>query len=74
MTGTEALQSVQFVTVGGRRLAVVDAGDWDALIEWLEGVEDLEIARAALSELKAADGDRDQAGWQKWDEAGRHLG
>ena len=25
MTGTEALQSVQFVTVGGRRLAIVDA-------------------------------------------------
>ena len=74
MTGTEALQSVQFVTVGGRRLAVVDAGDWDALIEWLEGVEDLEIARAALSDLKAADGDRDQAGWLKWEEAERRLG
>jgi hypothetical protein len=36
MTGTEALQSVQFVTVKGKRLAVLNAEDWEALVEWLE--------------------------------------
>ena len=58
MTGIEALQSVQYVTVKGKRLAVVDADDWEALIEWLETVEDTGIAREAYAELKAAGGDR----------------
>ena len=36
MSALEALQSVQYVTVKGRRLAVVDADSWEAMIEWLE--------------------------------------
>ena len=28
MTGLEALQSVQYVTAKGKRLAVIDADDW----------------------------------------------
>lgn len=32
MTALEALQSVQYVTVNGRRLAIVAAGDWESLI------------------------------------------
>ena len=36
MTGVEALQSVQYVTVKRRRLAVLNAVDWEALIEWIE--------------------------------------
>ncbi len=43
MTGLEALQSVQFVTVNGKRLVVVVADDWETLIEWLEDVEDLAL-------------------------------
>ena len=35
MTGLEALQSVQYATVGGRRIAVVDLKDWEAMLEWL---------------------------------------
>ena len=35
MTGLEALQSVQYVSVEGKRLAVVDLEDWEAMIEWL---------------------------------------
>ena len=31
MTGLEALQSVQYVTVKKRRYAVIDAEDWGAL-------------------------------------------
>lgn len=66
MTGSEALQSVQFVTVKGKRLAILSADDWEALIEWLETMEDVAIAREALAQLKAAGGDRIKAGWLKW--------
>jgi hypothetical protein len=67
MTGLEALQSVQYVNVKGGRFAVVSIDDWEALIEWLETLEDIQIARKASSELRASGGDRDQAGWLRWD-------
>jgi PHD/YefM family antitoxin component YafN of YafNO toxin-antitoxin module len=66
MSGLDILQSVQFVTAKGKRLAVLSAEDWEALIEWLETLEDLQIARRALAELKAAGGDRQRAGWLEW--------
>ena len=68
MTGLEALQSVQYVTAKGKRFAVVSAEDWEALIEWLETLEDAQIARQAFAELNAAGGDRQRAGWLKWEE------
>lgn len=68
MTGIEALQSVQYVTVKDRRLAVVGLDEWEALIEWLETLEDVQLAREIYDQLKAANGDRDRAGWLKWDE------
>jgi len=68
MTGTEALQSVQFVTVKGKRMAILDAEDWEALIEWIETLEDIQIVRDAYAELKAAGGDRARAGWLKWED------
>ena len=67
MTGLEALQSVQFVTIRGKRFAVVSEEDWDALIEWLETLEDLEAAKQALESLRAAGGDRRRAGWREWE-------
>ena len=69
MTGSQAIQSVQFVTVKGQRLAVLSAEDWLALVEWLESLEDIQVAREALAELAAAGGDRTQAGWLEWEEA-----
>jgi hypothetical protein len=42
--------------------------DWEALIEWLETIEDVEAAKKAYAELKAAGGDRERAGWLRWDE------
>jgi PHD/YefM family antitoxin component YafN of YafNO toxin-antitoxin module len=66
MTGLDALQSVQFVSKKGKRLAVLSAEDWEALIEWLETLEDAQIARAAFAELKAAKGSRRRAGWLEW--------
>jgi len=68
MTGTQALQSVQFVTVKGKRLAVISIEDWEAMIEWLETVEDVQVARQAFEHLKATGGDRKKAGWLEWDD------
>jgi hypothetical protein len=73
MTGLEALQSVQYVTVKGKRLAVVSAEDWEALIEWLETFEDTQLAQEAFAQLKAADGDRQRAGWLRWDDIEAEL-
>ena len=67
MSGLDALQSVQFVSQKGKRFAVLNADDWESLIEWLETLEDAQIARQALAELKAAKGNRAKAGWRKWD-------
>ena len=53
MSGLDALQSVQFVTKNGKRIAVLSADDWEALIEWLETLEDVQTARQAFAELKA---------------------
>ena len=66
MTGLDALQSVQFVTKKGKRLAILSGEDWEALIEWLETVEDVQIARQAFAELEAAQGNRRSAGWLEW--------
>lgn len=65
MTGLDVLQSVQFVTIQGKRLAVLTAEDWETLIEWLERLEDLDIARQAFAQLEASGGDRMRAGWLK---------
>ncbi len=66
MSGLDALQSVQFVTKKGKRLAILSAEDWEALIEWLETLEDVQIARQAFTELKAARGSRRRARWLEW--------
>ena len=73
MTGPEALQSVQFVTVKGKRFAILSAEDWESLVDWLETLEDTQSAREALAELKAAAGDRQGAGWLEWKQAAREL-
>jgi len=67
MSGLDALQSVQFLTKKGKRLAVLSADDWESLIEWLETLEDAQIARQAFTELKAAKSNRRRAGWVRWD-------
>ena len=73
MSGLEALQSVQFVTVGGKRLAILSVDDWESLVEWLETLEDIQIADQAYAQLRATGGDRDKAGWLRWDEVERDL-
>jgi len=68
MTGLQTLQAVQYVNVKNRRYVVMEAEDWEALLEWLETVEDLEIFQQAQSELAAAGGDPDAAGWLRWED------
>ncbi len=63
MSGLDALQSVQFVTAKGKRFAILSADDWEALIEWLETLEDTQIAQQAFAELTVAGGNRQGAGW-----------
>jgi len=74
MTGIEALQSVQFVTANGRRLAVLSADDWESLVEWLETLEDVNLAKDARRRLISAGGDREAAGWLRWEDARKDLG
>jgi len=73
MTGLEALQSVQYVAVKDRRFAVVDADDWDSLIEWLETLEDVQAFHASQAQLDAAGGDPDRAGWLRWEDVRDQL-
>lgn len=73
MTGLEVLQSVQFVNVKGKRFALLDADVWEALVEWLENLEDTAIAHDALAELKAAGNDYEKAGWLKWEDVEGEL-
>ncbi len=73
MTGLEALQAVQFVTIHGRRLAVLSAEDWESLVEWLETLEDVSLAKEAQRTLQAAGGDRGKAGWLRWDDVKKEL-
>ena len=73
MTGIEALQSVQYVTVKDKRVAVVGLDEWEALIEWLETIEDVRVAKDACERFEAAGGDRSRAGWLKWDDVKEEL-
>src|SRR3989304_1074512 len=58
MTGLEALQAVQYVTVGKERFAVVDLKDWESLIEWLETLEDVQRRLPGFVPPGAAEGER----------------
>jgi hypothetical protein len=73
MTGLEVLQSVEFINLKGKQVAVLNLEDWQAIIEWLQTLEDMQIARKAFDELKAAGGNRQRAGWLKWDNVEQEL-
>ena len=68
MTALEALQTVQFVTVNEKRFAVIEAEEWEALIEWVETLEDVQIIKESYNELAQAGGDRQKAGWLRWED------
>ena len=74
MTGLEALQAVQYVAVKGKRFAIIDTDDWETLIEWLETLEDVQIAQDAFAQLETFGGDRERAGWLRWDDVKEEPG
>jgi PHD/YefM family antitoxin component YafN of YafNO toxin-antitoxin module len=74
MNGLDALQSAQYVTAKGKRLVLLSLEDWEAMIEWLETLDDVAVTRQALGQLKAAGGDRNRAGWLVWDDVKDELG
>jgi hypothetical protein len=43
-------------------------------MEWLEQIEDVQAARSAYPSLEDASGDREKAGWLRWDEIEGELG
>ena len=61
------MQSVEFLKIKGKQVAILDVANWQPLIEWLETLEDLQITKQALNKLKAARGNRDRAGWLDWE-------
>ena len=67
------MQLVEFLKIKGKQVAVLDVETWQAVIEWLETLEDLQIAKQALNELKAAGGNRERVGWLKWDDVAGYL-
>ena len=73
MTGLEALQNVQYVEAKGKKFAVVREEEWETLIEWLETLEDLQVAQTAAAELEKAGGDRERAGWLRWEDVRDEL-
>ena len=57
MTGLEARQAAQHVTVKNRKYVIVEAGDRQAMIEWLETGEVQQVFQQAMAEVKAAGGE-----------------
>ena len=67
MTVSEALASVEFIVGrdGKPRAAVLDMAAWEALIDWLEDMEDLAIVQAALPRLRMGP---EKAGMLRWED------
>ena len=57
MNALQAVQDVRYVTVKGKRFAVIDADEWEELIERIEDLEDIQVFKEAMSKLDAAGGD-----------------
>jgi hypothetical protein len=67
MKVSEALASVEFIVGrdGMPRAAVLDMAAWEALIDWLEDMEDLAIVQAALPRLRMGP---EKAGILRWED------
>jgi len=68
MSGLEALQAVQFISVKDRHYAVIEAEEWEGLIEWLEALEDTAVFEQAMADLAASGGSPQRAGWLRWED------
>jgi hypothetical protein len=54
-------------------LAVLNAEDWESLVDWLETLEDVNLAKEARRALQSAGGNRSTAGWLRWDDVSKEL-
>ncbi|HUV90535.1 MAG TPA: hypothetical protein VMY80_12845 [Anaerolineae bacterium] len=70
------LDTLRFVVgTDGRPTAIqMDIETWRKIVEALEDAEDVNLAREALAELKAAGGDPDKAGWLRLEDVAREWG
>ena len=73
MTVSEALASVEFIVGrdGKPRAAVLDMAAWEALMAWLEDVEDWSIVQAALPRLRMGP---EKAGLLRWEDVEAEWG
>ncbi len=73
MTVAEALASVEFIVGrdGKPRAAVLDMAAWEALINWLEDVEDWSIVQAALPRMRMGP---EKAGLLRWEDVEAEWG
>lgn len=64
-----SLKSVQFVVdANGKRTgALLSIAAWEALLDWIENQQDAAIIQQAITELKAAGGRPEKAGWLAWE-------
>ncbi|MBI4769215.1 MAG: hypothetical protein HY784_02075 [Chloroflexi bacterium] len=63
------LQNAQFVvnTEGRPTAALLDIDAWEALLDWLEEWEDVQLARERLRNWKS------KWGWTQWEQVEREL-
>jgi hypothetical protein len=73
MSALEAVQTVQFVTIKNKRFAVIDADEWEELFEWLETLEDFQVFKEAYNQLEVAGGNREHAGWLRWEDVQNEI-
>ena len=65
----EVLQKAQFVmdADGHATAAVLDIQTWEALLDWLEEFEDVQLARERLTSWKT------RQGWTRWEEVDKEV-
>jgi len=69
MAALEAPQSPQSAAVKEKRLAVLSRRGPEALVEWLETIDDAQIARRPLRSLTPPEATESNPGGRKWDDA-----
>lgn len=65
MTALNLLRSLKFTKLEGKKVTILELEDWHKLLNWLETLEDIEIVKTALHDLREAGGDRQKAGCLK---------
>ncbi|WP_204103478.1 MULTISPECIES: hypothetical protein [Spirulina sp. CCY15215] len=73
MTALNLLRSLKFQELEGKQVAILELEDWHNLLNFLETLEDIQIVKTALHDLQETEGDRQKAGWLKWNEVEEEL-